>query len=236
VFLRHKHKGHGGGPNSIAWMVSYADMATILLAMFIVLSTLSKDQTGISLFRGTGSFRHALNNFGAPGLFANSDKVAPLTAPGPQHAVTPSDDPRGLDPVGGRVIDAEQEHLQRFLDEAGRTFAVSRLPRIAGSASFDFHEPFAKSAPYLQPAHNEVLNQLLPLLRRENYRLQVIVWAPTPSETATVRAANQADEVAREVRSRLDPAVGWRVIGVGQIWRFRDVRRPVFSATVIKTE
>lgn len=38
--------------NTEGWMMSYADMVTILLAMFIVLSTLGKDQTGASLQKG----------------------------------------------------------------------------------------------------------------------------------------------------------------------------------------
>ena len=65
--LFRKKKGHGGGPDANAWMVSYADMATILLAMFIVLSTFSQDQTGITLYHGTGSFKKSLKNFGMRG-------------------------------------------------------------------------------------------------------------------------------------------------------------------------
>ena len=73
MFFR-KKKGHGaGGPDANAWMMSYADMATILLAMFIVLSTFSKDQTGISLYHGTGSFQKAMKSFGLPGLMPNSN-------------------------------------------------------------------------------------------------------------------------------------------------------------------
>ncbi len=58
--------------NTEGWMMSYADMATILLAMFIVLSTLGKDQSGVNLYNGTGSFRKALDSFGLPGAFSSS--------------------------------------------------------------------------------------------------------------------------------------------------------------------
>src|SRR5215471_2745480 len=73
--------------NTEGWMMSYADMATILLAMFIVLSTLGKDQTGVSLYNGTGSFRRALDCFGLPGLFPNSAKPIQAEAPGPRYQI-----------------------------------------------------------------------------------------------------------------------------------------------------
>src|SRR5450432_486692 len=87
MLLFRKKKGHGAAPDANAWMMSYADMATILLAMFIVLSTFSQDQTGITLYHGTGSYKQASKNFGLPGLLPNSWQAVPLNNSGPQHAV-----------------------------------------------------------------------------------------------------------------------------------------------------
>src|SRR5581483_8996155 len=73
--------------NTEGWMMSYADMATILLAMFIVLSTLGKDQTGVNLYNGTGSFRKALDSFGLPGFFSSSSMPIQLSYPSPHYSL-----------------------------------------------------------------------------------------------------------------------------------------------------
>jgi hypothetical protein len=233
--LRKKKKGHGE-VNSNAWMVSYADMATILLAMFIVLSTLGKDQTGISLYYGTGSFKQAMKNFGLPGLNANSNQVVPLQSSGTAY---PTDAPfrdAAEDPTG-RIIDGEQEYLQHFLTEMGRAFEARKQDRTAGHCSLDVYEPLGKTAPYFKGKVREVVMQMLPLLRRGGYRLQVVVWAPMPNESAVLRAAGQAQQLVAEIGAEadLDPVARERLVAVGQTWRYRDVPRPVLSVVVIKT-
>jgi len=237
MFLR-KQKGHGGGGiNANAWMVSYADMATILLAMFIVLSTLGKDQTGISLYYGTGSFKQAVKNFGLPGVGPNSSQVVPLKSAGTAY---PTDVPfraTGEDP-SGRIIDGEEEYLQHFLTEMNRAFDAKKLDRTAGSSSIDFYEPLGNTAPYFKGKAREAIVPILPLLRRENYRLQIVVWAPMPNESTVLRAATQAQQLVAEIDAEyeLEPAAAARLLAVGQTWRYRDVPRPVLSVVVAKTQ
>ncbi len=222
-------------------MMSYADMATILLAMFIVLSTLGKDQTGISLANGTGSFVNSMNCFGLAGLFTTSAKPIPMNNPTP-HYLFQSRDDEGDDgrPADDhrRVIDGEEEHLQRFLQELQRQFPVKRLPRQIGQVVIDLYEPLRKTAPYLGQRHTEVLDQVRPLLERRDFRLYLLVWTPTPSESAWVRAAGQARLAADEfvATSGLQPAATKRLIPLAQPWRYRDIRRPVLSLLVVKTE
>src|SRR5207249_255869 len=81
---RRKHAADGH-VNTEGWMMSYADMATTLLAMFIVLSTMGKDQTGVSLYNGTGSFFHALDTLGLGGNFTASAKAIQFDAYGPKY-------------------------------------------------------------------------------------------------------------------------------------------------------
>lgn len=234
-----RRKRHDGTINTDGWMMSYADMATILLAMFIVLSTLGKDQTGVSLSRATGSFQNALRNFGLPGLFPTSSKPIPMSGPTPRYTYAPgeeADRPEkgGAEPL--RVIDGEEEHLQRFLKELKRQFTCNRLPRQTGQVIIDLYEPLSKRPPYLTARHNEVLHQVLPLLLRGNYHLRLVVWATTPTASAWVRAANQARLAAEELAeaSRLDEAARRRLVPLGQPWRYRDIRRPFLSFILVK--
>jgi hypothetical protein len=240
-----RNKPADGVINSEGWMMSYADMATILLAMFIVLSTLGKDQTGVALYNGTGSFRQALDCFGLPGLFSTSSRAIQLGAPGP-HFLSESSDlpvdrkkegPHEDDPNRQRVIDGEQERLQHFLNEIQRQFRVERLPRITGQATVDLFDRLNDTAPHLHPRAAETIYQLVPQLRRSDYRMVVTVWATTPAESAWTRAAEQASQVVEEIAETagLDAAARNRMVPVGQPWRFRELRRPVMSITIAKT-
>jgi hypothetical protein len=253
---RQKKGGHGGEPDSLAWMMSYADMATILLAMFIVLSTFAKDQTGISLYYGTGSFRAAVTSFGVPGLMANSAQTVGLQAPGTQHTMGEPDpaEPEGDTSTArqkkendsgkngadapARIIDGEEENFQRFVGEMDRHFRTAKLPRTAGQTALDFYDRLNSSPPYLTAAQREQVAPLLPLLRRNGYRLQVVIWAGIPRDTATTRAAEEAVSVVEELTAEagLDAAARRRLIAVGQSWPYRDVARPVMSVIVTRTD
>jgi hypothetical protein len=233
---------NGGKINTHAWMLSYADMATILLAMFIVLSTLGKDQTGVSLQRATGSFANALRSYGLPGLFSSSPNPMPLAGPMPRYLYAPSDSSldrsNPVDPRPKRVIDGDEENLQRFLEEIQRQFSCVRRPRPAGQVIIDLYQPLQKSPPYLMPRHNQALLQIAPLLQRSNYRLDLVVWAATPSPTAWTRAINQAVLAAEEFAAGagLDEEARGRLMPLGQPWRYRDVRRPVMSLVLTRQE
>jgi hypothetical protein len=226
-----------GAINTEGWMMSYADMATILLAMFIVLSTLGKDQTGLSLQHATGSFVRSLHSYGLPGLFSHASKPVTLTGPSPHYLYSPpADGGEGGGPDNLRVIDADEEHLRRFVHELQRQFTCRRRPRQAGQVVIDLYEPLRKEAPYLTARHNEVLHQVAPLLNRPDYRAELVVWATTPAATAWARAVQQASLAAEEFAAdnHVEGDARMRLTPVGRPWPFRDVRRPVLSVVLAK--
>ncbi len=238
------HDEEEAGINTLGWMMSYADMATTLLAMFIALSVLGKDQTGISLYNGTGSYVQAVNSFGLPGLFARSQRVVQLESPGPHYLGPDEDDPKGNRPSGqdkesddGRIVDAEAERLQRFFGEMTRQFEVEKQARRSGRAVVDFFDRFNRATPMLPSRASEVLGQVLPLLQRDDYRVFVVVWASMPSNGAWNRAAAQARAVVEEVAgaAQLDAAARGRFIPLGQPWRYANYRRPVMSLVIVKS-
>ena len=65
---------------SKAYLVSFGDTMTALLAFFIVLNSFAKDQTGANMHSGTGSFVNAMSTSGLPGHYPGdrSDLVSPL--------------------------------------------------------------------------------------------------------------------------------------------------------------
>ena len=123
--LGKRKKGQLDQVNTEGWMMSYADMATILLAMFIVLSVLGKDQTGVALHKGLESYRESRASFGLSGLFSSSPSKAQFDAPMTRF-------PNGApdDGAPGRSIDSEQEQMQHFLEEMNRRFSILKLPAV----------------------------------------------------------------------------------------------------------
>ena len=218
-----------GPVNTHGWMMSYADMVTILLAMLIVLSTLSSDQTGITLYNGAASFAKALSSFGLTGPSAASLRPLEMNYSTPHY----------LFKAGSKSEDEDMdEPLQHFLLELQRQFVVERRRPAAGQVVIDLYEPLHRDAPYLAPHHLEALHQVRPLLDRPNYRLHLIVWTPTPRPSAWSRAADKARLAADELitAERLPPAAAGRLVPLAQPWRYRDVRRPILSLIVVKMQ
>jgi len=230
------------GPSQ-AYIVSFGDMMTALLAFFIVLCSLAEEQTGANLHSGTGSFVRTLNSFGLPGAFSTdtSKQAVSLKEPGPlyiagdetrkpdNNALGPDKDDNGL-----RVIDREQEEMQRFVNEMNRLSGVSKLRGIEGEVSFDFFDRLGPNKPLLPRKFDTVMSQLVPLFQRTDYQVEVIVWSTTPGKRAWSRAAKQSRSIAREIAGKcgLSAEQLGRLSGRGQPWHYSDEKRPVFSIVV----
>lgn len=234
------------GPSQ-AYIVSFGDMMTALLAFFIVLCSLAEEQTGANLHAGTGSFVRVLNGFGLPGAFSTgtSSRAVSLQQPGPLYIVgadgeQSDNEAKGPDQNdnGLRVIDREQEQLQRFVNEMNRLSKVGELPKVAGEVTFDFFESFGASGPLLPKKFDRIMVQLVPLFKDPSYRVDVIVWATTPGPSAWSRATRQSTMVAQEIAAKCGLSAEQRVRlqSSGKPWLHSDAKRPVFSIIVRRVE
>lgn len=230
------------GPSQ-AYIVSFGDMMTALLAFFIVLCSLAEEQTGANLHSGTGSFVQALNGFGLPGAFRSdtSKRAVSLKEPSPLYIVDSDDSKTENNPIGSddsdnglRVIDREQEEVQRFVNEMKRLSDVAKLPGIQGEVTFDFFDKLNPAGPLLPKKFDKVIAQLLPLFQRRDYQIEVVVWATTPSQSAWSRAIGQSRAIAREIaaKCRLSSSQRSHLSSQGRPWLYSDVKRPVFSILV----
>ena len=119
--------------------------------------------------------------------------------------------------------------MQNLQKEFERRFAMEKQAPLLGRASLDFFDPLNAKAPYLNAKHEPTLMQLAPYLVRADYEAVLVVWSPTPSESAMKRSMERAAAVADEIRASLPPGAHPVLMSVAQTWSIADNQRPVFS-------
>ena len=122
---------------SKAYLVSFGDTMTALLAFFIVLNSLAKEQTGANMYSGTGSFVNAFSSSGLPGGLPNnrSSEMIQQEAPMPIYALADNLDKNkgtvGPDDTTKKenVADRDTEQFQKFLTISWSNFVSQLLPK-----------------------------------------------------------------------------------------------------------
>jgi hypothetical protein len=72
-------------------------------------------------------------------------------------------------------------------------------------------------------------------LLRPGYRLEIEIWAPTPSRTALARSTNLATAIADQIRKDF-PMLNKNedaIRATANLWAYRDDRRPTLSLVII---
>ncbi len=230
---------------SNAYLISFGDTMTAMLAFFIVLNTLAKEQTGANLHAGTGSFVTAINSMGLPGLFAGdtSKRVHQMQDASPKYVVNDSDQTsegagEGPDEEDNqlRVLDRDAENMQRVIVELEQQFDVQLTSLETSSVAFDLFEKLGTGDEILPDSARKVLIQSIGTMSRPAYRMEVNVWSPTPSASALKRSTESAFLIRQAIRrefpllTRRDDAIR----ATANLWPHSDERRPVMSITLIK--
>lgn len=230
---------------SKAYLVSFGDTMTALLAFFIVLNSLAKEQTGANLYAGTGSFVSAFAKSGSPGdLAGNRSRDAlqqkaqmPLYALSENLEKNPSDriGPDDTDEIQ-RVLDRDKEQFQRFLNEIENAFGLKNHHPIESQTVFDSFEPWDRQTGSLSTHAIGLLSETISKLRRENVQLEVIVWATLPSKSNIKMHLDKSTELKSQVESMfwMTREQKVRLRYSVKPWLFADARRPVLSVVYSK--
>ena len=230
--MSRKKKGPPEGPSN-AYLMSFGDTMTALLAFFIVLNSLAQEQTGANLYSGTGSFVSAISSLGLPGNLSTegSSNAVQLEHPTPYYL---NEQNEGEETNGIRVLDREKDQFQRLLNELERFYDVDKLPAAKASVVFDVFQKLKKGDKPLNTNGRRLLNRTRPMLARPNYEVEVVLWTPTPAPSAWSRTFKTAKKLtAQFIEEAGLTADSQKRFGVSaRPWLFSDAKRPVMSVIV----
>lgn len=228
---------------SKAYLVSFGDTMTALLAFFIVLNSLAIEQTGMQLHAGTGSFVRAMKKTGFPGsIFSqNSDRLIALPIASPIYAIPENEKKREKNTANGpddegnakMVRDRQSDNFQRFLNEMDYQFSIVEQSPIASQVVFDSFEQLRREGDsVLGPnALQIVADGINQLSSHPSYEVEIIVWANLPSEQGLNRAMSQAMALEKflDASFRFTGDQRSRLQVTAKNWLFSDAKRPKIS-------
>jgi len=210
-----------------AWVVSFSDMITLLLAFFVLLQAFAKVRDPELFFQGQGSFRKALKNFGLPAWMLGRENRPARDYAAVRYATEEAEEPTPKNDLA----DGEMERIANLfgrLKQAMDVQATDPTERLLGVMTPALR--FGSGRAELGEAERNVLRRYALDLQASGgagpRRLVVIGLAgesPPPAEQwrlAALRAQVVAAFLAKELAAT-PPRRRWRI----ESWGTRAGRR-----------
>ena len=127
------------GEKAPLWIISFADMISLLMAFFVMLQAMAVTRSGelcnsgVGVFESTMSgFRKSINGFGVPGLFGHSNEAMDFNHDQAHWALESSD----KENPNTKAVDGREEKIRRVFSEleskatTHKSFLFGRKPQF----------------------------------------------------------------------------------------------------------
>jgi hypothetical protein len=101
------------------WIVSFADMITLLLSFFVMLQTMAHTRDGTLFCAAQDSFRRSIAGMGIPDLILGKPTITNMDYRRLKYPTEDAAEPN-LPPNSARIIDAEDEDIRRSFAQMQR--------------------------------------------------------------------------------------------------------------------
>lgn len=225
-------KAEESGEKAPLWIISFADMISLLMAFFVMLQAMATEKSNEFLMNSSGrfeltigEFRRSIEGFGIPNLlgkpatnqnFVSRQVKYRFDSPDPQPVITPA-------------VDGHQESMRRIFSTLSRSSKTYR-PQLTGSIRDFSFAPlrFADGTAVLDGDAQTWLKQYAANLGQmaltRGTRLYVVGFAPDatgsggPWTVSEQRARNAAQFLRSQLPEKVREQIYWWGAGVGGEW------------------
>lgn len=222
------------GESAPLWIISFADMISLLMAFFVMLMTMATARSGKLCNAGEGifektlyGFRRTIEGFGMPGLFGTAGEGLDLDSPKVYYPISDGDS------MDARTIDAREEKTRRAFHQVqvrARTYEAQVQGRNPDFVVLPI--AFAQGQSVLNDSAVQSLKtytkNLKDLASLEGLQLYVVGLAPDESNQREqwLLSARRAEAAAKLLRDELSSEGSCRVFswgaGAGGDWVKQD--------------
>ena len=227
------------GEKSPLWIISFADMISLLMAFFVMLLTMAHDKSGNIANEGQGifeatiaGFKKSSNGLSMQNVFGGNTKKQGSAKNSISFDAHQTYYPIKEKETSGRTIDAAEERIRRVFNRLGTHVKTSKSQLSWGQPDFVVTPiTFGQGLYTLEPPAKDFLTKFTTDLQESgNEKLKLYVVGLASQEPKGKQqwllSAKRADAVADFIRNNMPPDNRWSIYawgaGAGGDWVVKD--------------